>query len=384
MFICENHIIESNVKNIIHLQSDSNICDFCGSGAKCLDTSLPEVHNLLKAIIRYNYDEVDYNTHFGGDYFTGFIFADDFIFNKDIQDQKDKFSELDGELWGMGFYVENGINIHVGHCEDGTYGMPYMSIKNDHHTFIDSLPKKLTEVNHHVFEDNLREIIREYGDSFSKKIEGGSVVYRARVGTAGYKKAYQAFSGEGKKIFVPFKDKEIGAVPPLRATEGRANRAGISYLYCATDSYTAISEVRPHPTDVVSLGKFCVSDTLKVFDFSHPNLLDFIENDSTLLLMIPYAKMAGIFNTATPPSLEGRYSVSQLISDCIRKEGYDGIQFSSTVGEGKNLVIFNPINMAFIDGSSKVIEIDKVQYTYEEKQVVGMGDQWETYYDEVE
>ncbi len=32
----------------------------------------------------------------------------------------------------------------------------------------------------------------------------------------------------------------------------------------------------------------------------------------------------------------------------------------------------------------KVIEIDKVQYIYEEKQVVGMNDQWEIYYDEVE
>ncbi|MDN4197418.1 RES family NAD+ phosphorylase, partial [Citrobacter freundii] len=102
------------------------------------------------------------------------------------------------------------------------------------------------------------------------------------------------------------------------------------------------------------------------------------------LAMVPYAKMAGIFNTATPPSLDGRYSVSQLISDCIRKEGYDGIQFSSTVGEGKNLVVFNPSDMEFIEGTSKVIEIDRVQYTYEEKQVVGMNDQWEIYYEEVE
>ncbi|HHQ4075186.1 TPA: RES family NAD+ phosphorylase, partial [Escherichia coli] len=223
-----------------------------------------------------------------------------------------------------------------------------------------------------------------YDDNFAKTIEGSSVVYRARVGTAGYKVAFQEFSREGKKIFVPFKDKEIGAVPPLRATSGRANRVGVSYLYCATDSYTAIAEVRPHPTDVVSIGTFRVARALKVFDFSHPNFLGFIEDDDSLLAMIPYAKMAGIFNTATPPSLEGRYSVSQLISDCIRKEGYDGIQFSSTVGEGKNLVVFNPSDMEFIEGTSKVIEIDRVQYTYEEKQVVGMNDQWEIYYEEVE
>lgn len=368
----------------MRLQNIHSTCAFCGSDNICLDTESLEVHNLLKAIVRYFYDEVDYNTHFGGDNFTGFILADDFIFAKNIQEQDEALGELDGELWNMGFYVENEINLYAGYGADRTYNMPYMSIKNSHQPFLESLSKKLLERNYHDFEDELRSIISSYDDNFAKTIEGSSVVYRARVGTAGYKVAFQEFSREGKKIFVPFKDKEIGAVPPLRATSGRANRVGVSYLYCATDSYTAIAEVRPHPTDVVSIGTFRVARALKVFDFSHPNFLGFIEDDDSLLAMIPYAKMAGIFNTATPPSLEGRYSVSQLISDCIRKEGYDGIQFSSTVGEGKNLVVFNPSDMEFIEGTSKVIEIDRVQYTYEEKQVVGMNDQWEIYYEEVE
>lgn len=384
MFICENHIIESNIKNLMRLQNIHSTCAFCGSDNICLDTESLEVHNLLKAIVRYFYDEVDYNTHFGGDNFTGFLLADDFIFAKNIQEQDEALGDLDGELWNMGFYVENEINLYAGYGADRTYNMPYMSIKNSHQPFLESLSKKLLERNYHDFEDELRSIISSYDDNFAKTIEGSSVVYRARVGTAGYKVAFQEFSREGKKIFVPFKDKEIGAVPPLRATSGRANRVGVSYLYCATDSYTAIAEVRPHPTDVVSIGTFRVARALKVFDFSHPNFLGFIEDDDSLLAMIPYAKMAGIFNTATPPSLDGRYSVSQLISDCIRKEGYDGIQFSSTVGEGKNLVVFNPSDMEFIEGTSKVIEIDRVQYTYEEKQVVGMNDQWEIYYEEVE
>lgn len=383
MFICASHITEPNVKNYIHLRAQANTCAFCGALSKCLDTSATEVKNLLRAIVRYHYDEVLYNPHFGGDYSSTFILAEVFDFKGFIKSKDEEIAELDGELHDLGFYVENEISLHSGYGEDGIPNMLYISIKNEHHAFIDSLPKKLTETNYHDLENELMGIIRAYGDSFSKRVAADLVVYRARTGVAGYKKATNGFDREGKKIFVPFKDKEVGAVPPLKATGGRANRVGVSYLYCATDSYTAIAEVRPHPTDVVSLGQFIASRELKVFDFSEPNLLDFIESDDTLLLMIPYAKMAGIFNTATPPSLEGRYSVSQLISDCIRKEGYDGIQFSSTVGQGKNLVVFNPSYMQFVEGSSMVVEIDKVQYTYEEKQVVGMDDQWEIYYGEL-
>lgn len=149
MFICESHIIESNVKNLMRLQNIHGTCAFCGSDHICLNTESLEVHNLLKAIVRYNYDEVDYNTHFGGDNFTGFLLADDFIFAKDIQTQDDAFGDLDGELWGMGFYVDNEINLFAGYGDDGMYNMPYMSIKNSHQPFLESLSKKLSERNYH-------------------------------------------------------------------------------------------------------------------------------------------------------------------------------------------------------------------------------------------
>lgn len=53
MFICENHIIESNIKKLMRLQNIHSTCAFCGSDNICLDTESLEVHNLLKAIVRY-------------------------------------------------------------------------------------------------------------------------------------------------------------------------------------------------------------------------------------------------------------------------------------------------------------------------------------------
>ncbi|HDL7947116.1 TPA: RES family NAD+ phosphorylase, partial [Yersinia enterocolitica] len=80
-----------------------------------------------------------------------------------------------------------------------------------------------------------------------------------------------------------------------------------------------------------------------------------------------------------PPSLKGRYILSQLISDCIRQQGYDGILFSSTVGEGKNLVVFTPEKMKFVDGSDKILEVEKVEYTSKECKVIGRDDEFEVY-----
>jgi hypothetical protein len=380
MFICENHFVEKNFKILLKKQGVNNTCAVCKAENNCLNTESFEARSLFKAMVRYNFDEVSYNRHFGGDHFESFILEPNFVFNNDINNDGELYSELDGELSDMGYYVADEISLFAGYS-DGTYNMPYMSIKNTPETFIENLQKKLEVNNYHKFEDELIDVIKSYGNSFCTIIEGSSFTYRARVGSASCRIAHQAFSREGKKIFEPFSHKEIGAVPPLKATEGRANRAGVSYLYCATDGYTAVAEVRPHPTDIVSLGSFSTTRALKVFDFSNPNFLNFIVNDETLLTMVPYAKMAGIFNTATPPSLAGRYSVSQLIADCIRKSGYDGIQFSSTVGDGKNLVVFNPSDMSFVEGSSKVIEINKVQYSYTEKPVLGIDDHQELYFD---
>lgn len=282
----------------------------------------------------------------------------------------------------MNVYEDDGISIHAGYNEY-CYNMPLIAIRNKSHSLIDTLHDELSVKNHYLFEKEIRNILASYGDYFTSIIENDFTTYRARVGVKGFRLAYEDWNSHGKKIYQAYAGDSISSVPPLKATGGRANRPGVSYLYCATDQYTAVSEVRPHPTDVVSLGQFKTVRQLKLFDFSHPNFLPFYQNEDALKKMIPYAKMASIYNRASPPSLEGRYSISQLISDCIRQEGYDGIKFLSTVGDGKNLVIFNPADLLYVEGSSEVLEIERVSYTYNKKQVVGIDDEYEMYYDDL-
>jgi hypothetical protein len=97
-------------------------------------------------------------------------------------------------------------------------------------------------------------------------IPSGSTYFRARIGYE--KKGISTEGWIGKRLFQPYKDSNIGAPSPLKATPGRMNRDGVSFLYLSTDLTTAIAEVRPHPGQIVSIGKL-VSN----IDLSEGNLM---------------------------------------------------------------------------------------------------------------
>ncbi|MGH1593344.1 RES family NAD+ phosphorylase [Yersinia proxima] len=379
MIICIDHILEENIKFVINKDQIFSDCCVCGGSQKiCLDTESYDVQTMMKSLIRYNYDEFKYNDHVGGDEtFHGLLLDDGFIFSDDVLSNNEVCDDLNDELYSI-IEVYGNIPIFAGYS-DGQQNMLLEAIKNQEVREIRSLQEKLEKGNHFEHEGYIKEIISSYGNSFLKKITENNFFYRARVGYSNSKIAYDGFNRKGQSFYAPYVNDDISAVPPLLADQGRANRAGVSFLYCATDMNTAIAEVRPHPTDIVSVAEFVNMSDLEVFDFSYPNLIDFYDSEDKLDSMRMYATMANIFNKATPPSLKGRYILSQLISDCIRQQGYDGILFSSTVGEGKNLVVFTPEKMKFVDGSDKILEVEKVEYTSKECKVIGRDDEFEVY-----
>lgn len=63
---------------------------------------------------------------------------------------------------------------------------------------------------------------------------------------------------------------EMGTPPKHRAGHGRANPAGIPYLYLASTIPTAISELRPHTGETASVAEFSVEPGLKIVDLRQP------------------------------------------------------------------------------------------------------------------
>jgi hypothetical protein len=88
-------------------------------------------------------------------------------------------------------------------------------------------------------------------------IPEGDSFWRARLGRA-FKEG--VISEDGKiqligDIETPLPTEEMGAPPFSKATDGRVNPRGISYLYMATNPQTAIAEIRPWLDAKISIGR---------------------------------------------------------------------------------------------------------------------------------
>lgn len=148
----------------------------------------------------------------------------------------------------------------------------------------------------------------------------------------------------------PFKLEEMGSPPKHLASHGRANPAGIPYLYLASKEITAISEVRPHAGDRVSVAKFTVPGGLKLVDLRHPRrtVSPFIlpdENEVALLRGdIEFLERLG--EELTRPILQKSaafdYIPSQYLCEFAKKCGFNGVMYRSSVDGGVNVALFEP------------------------------------------
>ncbi|HFD31770.1 MAG TPA: RES domain-containing protein [Gammaproteobacteria bacterium] len=148
--------------------------------------------------------------------------------------------------------------------------------------------------------------------------------------------------------------KEMGAPPNNIASHGRANPAGIPYLYLASDEKTAVSEVRPHTGEFISVANFEVDIEMKVVDLRSPKttISPFLLGDENEIAMLrgDIEFLVHLANELTRPVLPGSASIeyipSQYLCELIKKQGYHGVIYNSSVGNGINLALFNPGNAA--------------------------------------
>ena len=63
---------------------------------------------------------------------------------------------------------------------------------------------------------------------------------------------------------------EMGAPPKKLASHGRANPAGIPYLYLGSTPNTAVSEIRPHTGEKACVAEFTTPPDLRVIDLCNP------------------------------------------------------------------------------------------------------------------
>jgi hypothetical protein len=147
-----------------------------------------------------------------------------------------------------------------------------------------------------------------------------------------------------------FKLEEMGAPPPRIAAHGRANPAGIPYLYLGSTPEAAVSEARPHTGEKACVAHFTIPAGLTLLDLRSPRALvspfDLGDEDQIGSLRSDIDFLERLGQELTRPILpQGAmidYVPSQYLCEFIKKCGYAGVIYSSSVSDGINLALFNP------------------------------------------
>lgn len=164
--------------------------------------------------------------------------------------------------------------------------------------------------------------------------EAPSIWYRARIQTED----------------APFPIAKMGAPPSRTATHGRANPAGIPYLYLGSQPDTAIAETRPHTGELVCVADFSTPPDLRLVDLRHPRKVvsPFVLADSADVARmrsdLPFLERLGdeLMRPVLPQAAAIDYTPSQYLCEFIKKRKYDGVLYRSSVSAGINLALFEP------------------------------------------
>jgi len=155
------------------------------------------------------------------------------------------------------------------------------------------------------------------------------------------------------------------------ASPGRGNYAGASYMYAARDEITACCEIKPIPSQLLSLAKFRVKKNLLVFNTQkaignkknkrYKKIIAETVGDKPFDLAAFFESVSHLFTD--PVENDDEYYVPQVLSDEIRKTGIDGIVYKSFYTGGSNVLLFNcsEKNIEFLD--SRIVEFAIPDYT---------------------
>jgi len=162
-----------------------------------------------------------------------------------------------------------------------------------------------------------------------------------------------------------------------RATEGRANPKGVPVFYSALDKQTAIAEVRPWVGSYVSYGRFATIRELRLVNCTDNSMgkrdlktvLEYSRNEPE-----PSEREKWVWHDideafSEPVSRDddsADYVATQILSECFRNTGFDGICYRSSVSstDGINVVLFNLDDVELID--TGLVKISKLTVEFKE------------------
>ncbi|MGB8167198.1 MAG: RES family NAD+ phosphorylase [Chthoniobacteraceae bacterium] len=167
----------------------------------------------------------------------------------------------------------------------------------------------------------------------------------------------------------PYPAGDMSLPPRTRATAGRANPAGIPYLYVAEAEMTAVSEIRPFLGGLVSVAKVRPRKNLQLVDLTKLRSIDSPFGHADLRMELEQSALLGILNRelakpVNPALAEIEYVPTQYLAEVILNSDYDGIRYKSAMhGGGFNVVFFDHAKLE-IQEKTKLVQVisNKLEY----------------------
>jgi RES domain-containing protein len=253
------------------------LCAVCSAGdVFYFDSDDSANRGLFRALVRWHYSEWAYNSHLGGDHLELLLMRENPLINYMDDWDAEVFQDALLPIIEEGYETEaTPISLFAGYDHDGNQNQLLPAIKTGIDGRIRSLSHSLRQVNYFQLETRAARIVSHAAQRLARGIAQGSEFWRARIGSAASGLELHGFGDH--RHYRPYSGSAISAPPPLSATAGRANRAGVSFLYVATDLETAVSEVRPHPGHHVSVGLWRTNGNLQVLALDAASIDDYAD-----------------------------------------------------------------------------------------------------------
>ena len=185
-----------------------------------------------------------------------------------------------------------------------------------------------------------------------KLYSSGTVMYRARISSE-----KNGFSKD-----------DLGTPPKGLRMSGRVNPEGIGVLYLSSEPNTALYEVRASIYDYVTVGEFRSRKDIRVINLAGiTSISPFIYADMNELQQYAVNRecLLGMAEDISKPLRRNdsplEYLPTQYISEFIKNQGYDGVEYASTMTKsGYNLAIFNESNFECVN--TQIFEIIYLNY----------------------
>ena len=199
----------------------------------------------------------------------------------------------------------------------------------------------------------------------------GSVLYRARI--------CKSSNDLKDALFDPFKN--VGPLPPEKASAGRMNPEGIPVFYGSLDWQTCVAETRPAIGNDTAVIKLVTTRVLRLLDFNSLGKsylpLSYFQPDFAAQCAKGefISRLQRRISEPIVPGREADYIITQTLAEYlahVHDHPFDGILFDSVQRkEGTNIALFSGVDggfpsLSYVDKSVTLYRTSSIEYAHEE------------------